>query len=139
MSVQAGPEAPIGAYIEIGRCLTEKKPSSQSETTIMAFIKQPKWASGPKGGMNIPSGVNKAGQTAERTIMGKSNTASTNTEKNNSGITALLWMALFLHISYSPTKTAEKALRYNHILLHQIITGRYKRWYFYHNRISFAH
>jgi hypothetical protein len=83
--------------------------------------------------------------------MGKSNTASTNTAKNNSGITALLWMALFLHISYSPTKTAEKALRYNHILLHQIIITdrfvrakapageRHERRYFYHNRISFAH
>jgi hypothetical protein len=53
--------------------------------------------------------------------MGKSNTASTNTEKNNSGITALLRIALFLHTSYSPIKTAERALRYNHILLHRII------------------
>ena len=103
-------------------------------------MKQQKWASRPKCGINIPSGVNKAGETEESTIMGESNTASTNTAKNYSGITALLWMALFLHTSYSPTKTAERALRYNHILLHQIIiTDRYKRRSFYHNRISFAH
>ena len=56
----------------------------------MAFMKQQKWASRPKGGIYIPSGVKKSGETAESTIMGESITASTNTEKNNSGITALL-------------------------------------------------
>ena len=45
----------------------------------MAFMKQQKWASGPKCGINNPSRVKKSGETAESTIMGDSNTASTNT------------------------------------------------------------
>ena len=83
-------------------------------------MKQQKWASWLKGGIYNPILVIKSGHRGERTIIGNRNIASTNTEKNNNGITALLFIILFLVMSYSPIKTAENALRYNHILLHQI-------------------